>query len=139
MLTVDRLSVSYGPIAALRSVSLEVAQSELVGVVGPNGAGKSSLLMAIAGALPLKAGSIKLDGEQIAGQSPERLVRRGVALVPERRRIFTQLTVEENLRVGESTRRRGDPEVRAEREELLSAFRFSAPDSTRPQARSLRR
>jgi branched-chain amino acid transport system ATP-binding protein len=122
MLKVENLTVRYGQISALREVSLRVGSGELVGVIGPNGAGKSSLLLTIAGALAPKSGTITLEGESIVGDSPESLVRRGVALVPERRRIFTQLTVEENLRVGESTRRRGDPEVKADFEELLEKF-----------------
>ncbi len=105
MLKVESLDVSYGQISALRKVSIQVGQGELVGVIGPNGAGKSTLLLAIAGGVRPSAGTITLDGEPLVGMSPEGIVKRGVALVPEGRRIFGTLTVTENLRVAASTRR----------------------------------
>jgi branched-chain amino acid transport system ATP-binding protein len=105
VLKVEGLDVSYGQIAALRDVSLQVEQGELVGVIGPNGAGKSTLLLAIAGGVRPTAGRITFNGESLLGASPDRIVERGVSLVPEGRRIFGTLTVAENLRVACSTRR----------------------------------
>ncbi len=104
MLAVEGLSVSYGKVPALRDVGLEVHAGELVGVVGPNGAGKSTLLLAIAGVLPCSAGEIRLEGASMRGRRPERIARSGIALVPEGRHIFQNLTVAENLRLGGTAR-----------------------------------
>jgi branched-chain amino acid transport system ATP-binding protein len=101
-------------VRALRGVSLEVNAGELVGLVGPNGAGKSTLLMTIAGVLKPKDGTVELDGQSVVGETPERIVRRGVALVPERRRIFARLTVGENLRVAAGIARHEDLKDRYE-------------------------
>jgi branched-chain amino acid transport system ATP-binding protein len=108
LLELDRLSVRYGTVAAVRDVSLTVAPGELVGLIGPNGAGKSSTLHAVMGVVPLAGGSVRLRGETVAGRSPEEIARSGMALVPEGRRIFAELTVEENLRLGLSGRARAD-------------------------------
>jgi branched-chain amino acid transport system ATP-binding protein len=104
MLEVDDLLVRYGSITALHGVSLEVASGEIVGVIGPNGAGKSTLLLTIAGAVPAVSGGVRLDGQSILGERPERLVSRGISLVPEGRHIFHRLTVQENLRLGTTVR-----------------------------------
>ena len=104
-LVVEGLTVRYGAVAAVRDLSLEVAPGEIVGLIGPNGAGKSSTLHAIMGAAPRAAGDIRLDGTSLVGRRPEDVARRGVALVPEGRRIFGELTVEENLRLGLAGRR----------------------------------
>lgn len=105
MLSIDALEVSYGAVRALRGVSLTVAQGEIVSVVGPNGAGKSTLLLCIAGALAPRAGDIRLQDTSIAGVAAENIAHLGISLVPEGRRIFTQLSVEENLRLGTQMRR----------------------------------
>jgi branched-chain amino acid transport system ATP-binding protein len=81
-------------------LSLEVKPGEIVGLIGPNGAGKSSTLHAIMGAAPVTGGDVRLDGRSLVGRRPEDVARRGVALVPEGRRIFGELTVAENLRLG---------------------------------------
>ena len=99
------MSVHYGRIAALHDVSLSVFAGQLVGVIGANGAGKSTLLMTIAGAHKPSRGSIHFDGRRINGTTPERLVEAGIALVPERRRVFARLSVEENLQIGLARRR----------------------------------
>jgi branched-chain amino acid transport system ATP-binding protein len=99
-LAVDKLSVRYGAVEAVRGLSLEVKPGEIVGLIGPNGAGKSSTLHAIMGAAPVTAGDVRLDGRSLVGRRPEDVARRGIALVPEGRRIFGELTVEENLRLG---------------------------------------
>jgi branched-chain amino acid transport system ATP-binding protein len=100
LLTVEDLTVRYGRVEALHSVSLSVDEGELVAVVGPNGAGKSTLLNAIAGRLRPSSGAIIFDGESLGGRAPERIVAKGLGLVPEGRHIFETLSVGENLRLG---------------------------------------
>jgi len=104
-LALEHLSVRYGAVDAVRELSLEVRPGEIVGLIGPNGAGKSSTLHAIMGAAPVAGGEIRLDRESLVRRRPEDVARRGVALVPEGRRIFRELTVEENLRLGLAARR----------------------------------
>jgi branched-chain amino acid transport system ATP-binding protein len=105
-LSLDRLTVRYGPVAAVRDVTLHVDRSEIVGLIGPNGAGKSSTLHAIMGLVDAAGGDVRLNGTSLVGRAPEAVARRGVALVPEGRRIFPELTVEENLRLGTAARQR---------------------------------
>ena len=100
VLEVDDLSVSYGSIVAVRNVDLEVQAGEVVGLIGPNGAGKTSTLAAIAGLLKPSSGAVRLKGESVTGVSPDAMLRSGLALVPEHRRLFADLTVKENLLVG---------------------------------------
>lgn len=100
MLEVRGLTTRYGAISALRDATLSVGAGEVVGLIGPNGAGKTTLLGSIAGLLAPAAGSVTFDGADITGAPPEQLLRSGLALVPEHRRIFTDLTVEENLKIG---------------------------------------
>jgi len=100
LLSVRELSAFYGDFQALFGVSLEVAAGELVAVIGANGAGKTTLLRALAGAVPGTRGAVELDGRSVAGLPAEALVGLGLVLVPEGRKIFPSLTVEENLRVG---------------------------------------
>jgi branched-chain amino acid transport system ATP-binding protein len=104
MLEVRDLWVRYGAVRALRGVSLTVEKGEIVAVVGANGAGKSTLLGTLAGTVPVEAGEIRFEGSPLAGLPPEAIARRGVSLMPEGRRIFTTLTVEENLRVAAAWR-----------------------------------
>jgi branched-chain amino acid transport system ATP-binding protein len=106
VLELDALDVSYGGVPAVRGLSLELQRGELVGLIGPNGAGKSTTLHAIMGVVPAAAGDVRLDGRSLRGRAPEAIARAGVALVPEGRRIFGELSVEENLRLGLSARRR---------------------------------
>ena len=113
MLEVSRLTTRYGAISALRDADLHVGSGEVVGLIGPNGAGKTTLLGSIAGLLSPAAGSVTFEGVDITGHSPEKLLRLGVALVPEHRRIFGDLTVEENLKIG------GITQPRDERGQLL--------------------
>ncbi len=100
MLAVSGLTTRYGAISALRDANLHVGSGEVVGLIGPNGAGKTTLLNTVAGLLTPSAGTVTLDGVDVTGRSPEKLLRSGLALVPEHRRIFTDLSVEENLRIG---------------------------------------
>jgi branched-chain amino acid transport system ATP-binding protein len=103
-LAVEGLEVRYGAVTAVRDVSFEVAQGEIVGLIGPNGAGKSTTLHAIMGLVPARSGSVKLAGTPVLGRSPERIAQAGVGLVPEGRRIYADFTVEENLRLGLAAR-----------------------------------
>ena len=105
VLELDRLTVLYGGVTAVRGLSLEVMRGEIVGLIGPNGAGKSTTLHAIMGAARVHDGDVRVSGRSVRGRAPESIARSGVALVPEGRRIFAELTVEENLRLGLSGRR----------------------------------
>lgn len=105
ILTVTDVEAAYGASIALRGVSIEVGEGEMVAVLGVNGAGKSTLLKVIAGLLRPNRGSVHLRGEPLAGRSPEWIVRKGIALVPEGRHVFPSLTVAENLRLGAATRK----------------------------------
>jgi len=105
-LRVSGLDVSYGGVAAVRGLSLDVRASEIVGLIGPNGAGKSTTLHAIMGLVPAQDGEIALNGVGTRGKPPEAIARSGVALVPEGRRLFGELTVRENLQLGLAGRRR---------------------------------
>jgi branched-chain amino acid transport system ATP-binding protein len=100
MLEIERLEVAHGDAVAVWDVSLSVAARELVTVVGPNGAGKTTLIDAIAGLLPIRSGTIRLDGNDLASVPAHELCRHGIALVPEGRRLFPAMTVEENLEIG---------------------------------------
>jgi branched-chain amino acid transport system ATP-binding protein len=100
MLSVDGLTTDYGPVRAVDDVSLEVAPGTVTAVLGANGAGKTSLLRTICGLVRPTAGSVVLDGEDITHTPVEDIVRRGLAHVPEGRGVITELTVEENLRLG---------------------------------------
>ena len=104
MLQLHNVHAAYGSIVALRGVSLEVNTGELVALVGVNGAGKSTLLSTIAGVMSPTKGSITFNDEAIMGRPPEAIIRRGIVLVPENRRIFAGLTVGENLRLGAAIR-----------------------------------
>lgn len=105
MLTIENLQAKYGDAIALHDVSLSIAEGEITGILGSNGAGKSTLLKVIAGHLKPSGGAVRLDGELINGISPYRISDLGIALVPEGRRVFANLTVEDNLLVGGSSRR----------------------------------
>lgn len=96
------LSVSYGAIHAVRGIDLSVAKGEVTALLGANGAGKSSTLMAIAGATPVASGSVSIFGADMTNAAPDAIVRSGVGVCAEGRRIFTQLTVEENLKLAGS-------------------------------------
>ena len=107
-LAVTDLEVRYGPVAAVRGVSFEVGPGEIVGLIGPNGAGKSSTLHAIMGLVRIGGGDVRLGERSLRGKPPEAVARSGIALVPEGRRIFGELTVDENLRLGLAGRRTAD-------------------------------
>ncbi len=100
LLYIKDLKVSYGGIEAIKGISLNVEKGEIVTLIGANGAGKSTTLRAISGLVPLREGTITYDGQVISGQSPQKIVSEGIGMVPEGRRVFPNLTVLENLKVG---------------------------------------
>ena len=100
LLKVMNLKVSYGGIEALKGISFEVEKGSIVTLIGANGAGKSTTLRAISGLVPVKSGTITYDGNVINGQSPQKIVSEGICMVPEGRRVFPNLTVLENLKIG---------------------------------------
>jgi len=124
-LIIENLSAGYGAVRVLRDVSLEVREGELVALLGTNGNGKSTLLNAILGLVSPTAGSVRLewDGQvtELAGSPAEKIVERGIALVPEGRRLIPHLTVEENLTLGGSGRR-SRPNLRRNLEFVFGAF-----------------
>ena len=105
ILKIDNLESYYGPIMAIRGVSLEVHKGQIVTVLGANGAGKTTLLKTISGIMDPENGSISLDGEFIQGLEPDKVVRKGVTHVPEGRELFPLLSVEDNLMMGAYTRK----------------------------------
>ena len=108
MLRVRNLDVAYGPVAALRRVSLHVNQGEIATLIGANGAGKTTLLRCLAGLTPARGGEVLFRGDPVLGFRPERMVALGCSLVPEGRQVFAALPVRENLLIGGSVRvRRG--------------------------------
>ena len=121
MLQIDELRVSYGRVPALHGISLHVGEGEAVTLVGPNGAGKTTTLSAIFGLVTPTSGTIEFEGQSLIGLSPERILRRGLALVPEGRHIFGTLTVAENLLLG-TTARHDRAESAADLERILDRF-----------------
>lgn len=121
MLRVENLRAAYGDAVALHDVSLTVNEGEITGILGPNGAGKSTLLKAIAGHLKPGGGSIFLDDEPIHRLAPYEVAARGVALVPEGRRVFSSLTVRDNLLVGGSAKR-ARPQRQRQLDEVYELF-----------------
>src|SRR5262245_38954372 len=121
LLTLTNLNVSYGAIQALRGVSLQVEQGQIVTLIGANGAGKSTTLRAISGMLRPAGGEIEFDSQSLVRQPPHQIVRRGLVQVPEGRGIFANLTVAENLALGAYCRHDHE-NVRASRERGLELF-----------------
>jgi branched-chain amino acid transport system ATP-binding protein len=132
MLEVTDLEVRYGAIRAVRGISLSVAKGELVALIGANGAGKSSTLMCIAGALNAAAGSVRLAGEDVTSATPEKMVRKGVATVPETRDVFPDLTVSENLRLGSYIRRHDTAGIAQDKEHMFDLFPVLAERAAQP-------
>ena len=133
ILDISGLEVRYGTVPAIRGLDLSIGRGEIVGLIGPNGAGKSTTLHAIMGAVRPSAGDVRLDGLSIRGRAPEQVVRAGIALVPEGRRIFAELTVEENLRLGLSGRR-----SKAGADEAVERVLRAVPNHPRDAASSRR-
>jgi branched-chain amino acid transport system ATP-binding protein len=132
MLEVEALEVRFGAVRAVHGVSLRVAAGEILAVLGSNGAGKSSTLLAIAGALRPTAGRVQLEGQDVTGAAPEEMVRRGVAMVPETRGVFSDLTVAENLRLGGFVRRHDLAGVADDRARLFELFPVLAQRCDQP-------
>ena len=120
LLAIRDLVTAYGKIEALKGVSLEVAEGSITCLLGPNGAGKTTLLFTTAGVLRPRGGTIQFAGKDITGWPPHKIVRTGVALVPENRLVFPQMTVMENLRAGAYQRSGG--EIEADIERLMTRF-----------------
>jgi branched-chain amino acid transport system ATP-binding protein len=116
MLKLENVSAFYGRIQALREVSLHVTEGEIVAVIGSNGAGKSTLLNTICGLIPARGGRVLFDGRSIAGLAPEKIVRLGISQVPERRQIFSTMSVMDNLILGAYHRYRRDGRKAVERD-----------------------
>ena len=128
ILRIDDISVSYGNIKALHGVTMSVKEGEIVALIGANGAGKSTLLKAIVGQEPLETGSIYYDGELLYSSDKHHhnvptyaVVKKGIALVPEGRRVFADLTVEENLDMG-AFMLKDDALIRRKKDEMFSFF-----------------
>ena len=100
ILEIKDLVVSYGGIEAVKGISFDVCEGEIVTLIGANGAGKSTTLKAISGLVKPKTASILFEGNEICGKSPDNIVKAGITLVPEGRRVFPNLTVKENLKIG---------------------------------------
>src|SRR4051812_11394822 len=120
MLRVENVASSYGRIAVLREVSLDVAKGEMIALIGSNGAGKTTLLRAISGVQPIGSGAISFDGRPIDRLSAHARVRAGIVQVPEGRQVFAPLPVADNLRLGAWTRR--DAEINHDLEEVYTTF-----------------
>jgi branched-chain amino acid transport system ATP-binding protein len=121
LLALERLAVSYGGIQAVKGIDLDVGDGELVCLIGANGAGKTTTLKGICGLLPIKSGTIRYDGDDITGHASFRLVRRGLAMVPEGRGMFGALTIEENLAMGAYTRT-DRAAIKADAERVFALF-----------------
>lgn len=121
MLTINAINVFYGAIHAIKGVSLEVNEGEIVTLIGANGAGKSTILRTISGLLKPKTGSIQFEGQEIAGMPAHEIVKTGISQVPEGRRIFAEMSVLENLELGAFTRKDKDG-IKADMELVFERF-----------------
>jgi branched-chain amino acid transport system ATP-binding protein len=132
VLALSGLVVQRGGRDVVRDASLEIPAGQVTALLGPNGAGKSSMVLAVGGVLPMKAGSVKLGGLELAGRRPERIRRAGLAIVPEGRRLLPDLSVEDNIRVATFSLSRGDAEKgRARALELFPELEKRLPTQAR--------
>ncbi|MDU8913300.1 ABC transporter ATP-binding protein [Aestuariicoccus sp. MJ-SS9] len=122
MLEISDIKTSYGKIAALKGVSLEIHDGGLTCLLGPNGAGKTTLIWTIAGILKAQAGSMKIDGEEILGLKPHQIVSKGIVTVPENRLVFPDMSVRDNLVAGGFSRRKEKGGVEGDLEDVLTRF-----------------
>lgn len=122
MLKVEKLKVRYGAVTAVKDVSLEVMEGEMVSLLGANGSGKTTTMLTIAGALKSVSGKVTFNGEDITALSPERVLRKGIAMVPETREVFPDLTVRENLIMGGFIHRRNRQQSLQDLEQMLDLF-----------------
>ena len=121
MLKIENLEVSYGAVQALRGISMEVADGEIVSLIGANGAGKTTTLHAVTGLVPIKAGSVEYDGHDLRKIDPSKIVSMGLAHVPEGRQVFTRMTVAENLAMG-AYHRKDKKGIEADLERVYERF-----------------
>ena len=121
MLKIENLEVSYGAVQALRGISMEVADGEIVSLIGANGAGKTTTLHAVTGLVPIKAGSVEYDGHDLRKIDPSKIVSMGLAHVPEGRQVFTRMTVAENLAMG-AYHRKDKKGIEADLEHVYERF-----------------
>lgn len=121
MLKIENLEVSYGAVQALRGISMEVANGEIVSLIGANGAGKTTTLHAVTGLVPIKAGSVEYDGHDLRKIDPSKIVSMGLAHVPEGRQVFTRMTVAENLAMG-AYHRKDKKGIEADLEHVYERF-----------------
>jgi ABC-type branched-subunit amino acid transport system ATPase component len=122
LLRVSDLSAYYGPLCVLDGINLQIAKGEIVAVIGANGAGKTTFLNTLVGLLTPRSGSISLDGQDVTGWSTEAMVAAGVSLVPERRQVFTTLSVRDNLLLGAYKRRKSASELEADFDYVFDVF-----------------
>jgi branched-chain amino acid transport system ATP-binding protein len=122
MLEIRDIQSSYGKIAALKGVSLSVEEGKLTCLLGPNGAGKTTMMWTVSGVHPANAGSIKLQGEELVGLKPHRVVEKGVVLVPENRLVFPEMSVKDNLVAGAYGHRSDKAGVQTDLESVLQRF-----------------
>lgn len=121
MLKIENLEVSYGAVQALRGISMEVADGEIVSLIGANGAGKTTTLHAVTGLVPIKTGSVEYDGHDLRKIDPSKIVSMGLAHVPEGRQVFTRMTVAENLAMG-AYHRKDKKGIEADLEHVYERF-----------------
>jgi branched-chain amino acid transport system ATP-binding protein len=122
LLIIDDLQIHYGAIEALRGISLYLDEGEIVAVLGANGAGKTTLINAISGLLPISRGTVTLESNRLNGIPPYEIVEKGVSQSPEGRKVFSTLTVDENLNLGAYTQRKKKQEVIDAKERVFSLF-----------------
>lgn len=121
MLKIKNIQTFYGNIQALKDISIDVTEGEIITLIGANGAGKSTTLMSLSGIVPIREGSIEFQGKDITKNSPDEIVAMGISQVPEGRRIFPQLTVQENLDMG-SFLRKDKVEIKRDLEYMFELF-----------------
>jgi branched-chain amino acid transport system ATP-binding protein len=122
LLIIDDLQIHYGAIEALKGISLYLDEGEIVAVLGANGAGKTTLINAISGLLPISKGTVTLEGNHLNGIPPYEIVQKGISQSPEGRKVFSTLTVDENLNLGAYTQRKKKKEVGDAKERVFSLF-----------------
>jgi branched-chain amino acid transport system ATP-binding protein len=122
LLSLRGVEAAYGPVAVLHGIDIDVGGDEVVCLLGGNAAGKTTTMKTIIGVLPTKAGTVTYDGAVISGMSPPDIVRRGISIVPEGRRIFPRLTVQENLDLGAYDRRDGRAAIQADMDRIFGLF-----------------
>lgn len=122
MLKIRNIDTYYGHVHAIKKVSVEVDSGEFVTLIGANGAGKSTLLKSIIGLQPVRDGSIEFMGHRIEAESSDAIIRRGISIVPEGRRVFPEFTVAENLAIGARARRSSSVEIKEDTDKILSQF-----------------